>query len=240
MSVGDETWYVLAHMNAKRTVTIALLLALTSCGATQSPPAAVSREQADVQPRMSEPAAPVVRVGECPIDWLPPGVVRATSGDETEELAAQIRSWLEDGHALPRVELVRGIVFVKSADDEGADPPYPVSSAAASLRACGLTATWLRAHLRSIFASAAGPDMDGVTCDRNVCCVAGMEYVPNRAIVFRRITEGDEAVWIIESTYEVAEATLSEERVTENRRYVAGELTRLAQGSCPGEPPGLR
>lgn len=180
-----------------------------------------------------------VHAGTCETEWLPEGVVRDLAPEERESLLALVRAWLSSGHERPLIEHRRGILFAKSEYDEGADPPYPSSSSAASLRACGLTSRWLREHLRALFAMAASPDFDGVTCDRNVCCVAGMELVPDRAIVFARVTSNDAPAWVIESTYEVAEAALGDEQVAANRRYVAAQLARERSGTCRGEPPGF-
>ncbi|HEY8428743.1 MAG TPA: hypothetical protein VIL20_10230, partial [Sandaracinaceae bacterium] len=150
-----------------------------------------------------------------------------------------VRAWLAPGPVdQPRIEHRRGVLFAKSAYAEGTDPPYPSSSAAASMRACGLVGAWLRAHLRATFALAASPELGGVRCDGNVCCISGMEYVPERAIVLRRATEGEAPVWILEAAYEVAEAALADEVVAENRRTVARALEREARGGCPNEPAG--
>lgn len=180
-----------------------------------------------------------VHAGTCETEWLPEGVVRDLAPEEREALLAHVRAWLSSGHERPLIEHRRGILFAKSEYDEGADPPYPSSSAAASLRACGLTSRWLREHLRALFAMAASPDFDGVTCDRNVCCIAGMELVPDRAIVFSRVTSNDAPAWAIESAYEVAEAALGDEQVAANRREVAARLARERSGTCRGEPPGF-
>lgn len=226
-----------------------LALAAFGCGgATQAASAPCAREPepiprdepaARTQPDPAEEAPLTVRAGSCETEWLPEGVVTELSPEEREALLALVRSWLSGGGERPLIEHRRGILFAKSEYDEGADPPYPSSSSAASLRACGLTSSWLREHLRALFAMAASPDFDGVTCDRNVCCIAGMEFVPDRAIVFSRVAWDDAPAWVIQSTYEVAEAALGDEQVAANRRYVAAQLARERSGTCRGEPPGF-
>ncbi len=224
------------------------LLAFGCGGATQAAsapcagaPEPIPRDEpaARAQPDPAEEAPLTVRAGSCETEWLPEGVVTELSPEEREALLALVRSWLSGGGERPLIEHRRGILFAKSEYDEGADPPYPSSSSAASLRACGLTSSWLREHLRALFAMAASPDFDGVTCDRNVCCIAGIEFVPDRAIVFSRVTWNDAPAWAIQSTYEVAEAALGDEQVAANRRYVAAQLARERSGTCRGEPPGF-
>jgi hypothetical protein len=223
------------------------ILLLASCGGAPPAPSHVAHEPPTCPPCPSdegppEPAfteaEPNVQVGSCSLGWLPSGVARDVSPADTEALAALVRAWLSSSSgAPPRFELQRGIAFVKTANDEGADPPYPLSSGPRSSLECGLHAVWLRAHLRSMFALGASPDMGGITCDENVCCMAGMEFVPTRAIVFRPAT-GEENAWAIESTYELAEAALAEDVVAANRAYVARELAGHQRGTCRGEPPG--
>lgn len=196
-----------------------------------------------VEPEGDAPGAPAsaplrVRVGECSTDWLPPGVVRDVPPEHTEELVALLRAWLsEEPLDRPRIDLPRGVAFAKSEDDVATDPPHPSWTAAQGLRACGLTARWLHAHLADMFAL--GARHGGVRCQGNVCCMAGMEHVSTRGIVLRRELEHDQPVWVLESAYEVAEGTLRDDVVARNRREVARELGRLAAGACPGEPPGL-
>ncbi len=224
-------------------------LALASCGSTTSPAATPGTTARAACPEHVAPpqdsqrsSPPNVRVAACSVDWLPPGVVRDVPTEQTDELAVLVREWLAPRpRVAPRIDLQGGIVFAKSADDSGADPPHPRSTAATGEHVCGLHAVWLRAHLRSTFALAASHDADAVRCHQNVCCVPGMEYVSDRAIVFRRVeSEGAPAFWVIDSAYEVAEASLRDDVVTANRRDVAGRLARHAESTCAGEPPGYR
>lgn len=225
-------------------VALAALVALGGCGAaTPAPCECHEVEPAQSRAPASEEATEQtlnVRAGECETDWLPSGTAIDLSESDEADLIGRMRAWLGgDPSQAPLIEHRRGIFFAKSADDEGADPPYPSSSAATSMRACGLTSSWLRDHVQATFAMAASPDFDGVTCDENVCCISGMEYVPDRAIVFRRTRLHDAPAWVIESTYSVAEAALGDEYVAANRRYVAEQLARGATSTCPGEPPGV-
>ena len=223
---------------------LALILVLAGCTPAVPPPAAPCQRDGRPPERIEEAPESTegqVRAGECETDWLPEGTVVDLSDAEANELIEAMARWLGgDVSAQPRIDLERGVVFAKSEDDEGRDPPYPSTSSEASMLACGLTARWLRDHVRSVFALAAQPDMGGVTCDENVCCFQGMEFVSDRAIVLRRVTEGAAPAWVLVSAHEVAEAALGEPYATSNRRYVARELTRRAGERCPGEPAGMQ
>lgn len=223
---------------------LALTLVLAGCAPALPPTAAPCPHEERLPERPEGPAEPsarlTVRAGACETDWLPEGTVVDLPDAEAQALIEAMARWLEgDASAQPRIDLERGVAFAKSEDDEGRDPPYPSTSAAASVLVCGLSARWLRDHVQRVFALAAQPEMGGVTCDENVCCFEGMEFVSDRAIVLRRVTEGEAAGWVLVSAHEVAEAALGEPRVTANRRYVAGELARRAAERCP-EPPGLQ
>jgi hypothetical protein len=193
---------------------------------------------APAEPRPSatvdeEPAIPQVRAGSCDVGWLPSGTTRDLSDDDAEALASAVRDWIAgDGSQVIASE--RGIVYAKSEDDRGDDPPYPPEAGPLAARACGLGARWLADHLRARFALSAGPDGDGVVCEENVCCSAGMEYVPHARIVFSQ--DPDRGVWTIDSALFVNEAALGEEYVARNRAFVAAALTRLASRRCGREP----
>lgn len=220
--------------------TLALTLVLAGCTPAVPPPAAPCPR--DELPPIEDASGMELRVraGECETDWLPEGTVVDLSDAEAQALIEAMARWLAgDVSARPRIDVERGVAYAKSADDEGRDPPYPSTSGEASMLACGLSARWLRDHVQRVFAFAAHPDIGGVTCDENVCCFEGMEFVSDRAIVLRRVTEGESEGWVLVSAHEVAEAALGEPYATANRRYVASELTRRAGERCAGEPPGF-
>ncbi len=199
-------------------------------------------EPSAVQPaREQARAAPQVTVGACDVGWLPEGTVVDVSPEETESLAEAMRQWLDEGAVRELlVDTRRGIVFAKSEDDLGADPPYPTRTQAQSTLACGVSAGWLTDSIRSDFARAASPDFGGVTCQDNVCCYPGMEYASRGILVARRETVADTPRWILDAYLQVAEAALGEEHVTRNREHVARALERERRLRCRGEPVGYQ
>lgn len=208
-------------------------------------PAATSARTAPSEP---EPAlgsddhgGPTVTVGACDVGWLPPGVVIETTPEDTEALAAALRTWLGAGAVRElRIDLRRGIVHAKSEDDLGADPPYPTRTGAQSTLACGVESEWLADHVRATFARQASPDFGGVACQGNVCCFSGMEYMSSGVLIARRETIEGTTHWVLDAYVEVADAALGAEAVAANRAYVAAALARERRGTCPGEPAGLR
>ncbi|WP_053236167.1 hypothetical protein [Sandaracinus amylolyticus] len=179
----------------------------------------------------SAPSAPRVIAGTCDTSWLPEGTTRDVADDES--LAREVRAWLA-GEGGRIVAAHDGIVFAKSEDDRGDDPPYPPEASALAARTCGLGARWLVDHLRARLSIAAGPDGDGVTCEDDVCCMRGMEFVPNATVVFHRDPERE--VWGVETALLVNEGALTDEAITRNRRFVADAVRQLAARSCEGEP----
>ena len=192
-------------------------------------------------PPAHEPAGPEVVVGSCDVGWLPADIVTDVPAQETESLAETMRAWLAEG-AMREVfvDRQRGVAFAKSEDDLGADPPYPTHTQAQSELVCGVSSRWLTDHVRARFSLSASPDMGGVTCEKNVCCTPGMEFVSNAILVARRTTVNDEPRWTLDAYVEIAQAALGEEYVERNRRYVSRELTRHRRRTCPGEPPGIQ
>lgn len=196
----------------------------------------------EIEPPPSEASAePRVTIGECDVGWLPPGTVVDTTPEETETLAQAMREWLGEGAVRELlVDTRRGIVFAKSEDDLGADPPYPTRTQAQSTLACGVTATWLTDAIRNRFARAASPDFGGVVCQDNVCCYPGMEYLSRGIVIARRETVADTPRWILDAYVEVAEAALAEEPAARNREYVARALERERRRTCRDEPAGYQ
>ncbi|UJR78421.1 hypothetical protein [Sandaracinus amylolyticus] len=198
---------------------------LAACGGgEQAQPAPIASTGAESR---SEPR---VIAGTCDTSWLPEGTTRDVAD---ASLASEVRAWL-GGEGSRIVASRTGIVFAKSEDDRGDDPPHPPEAAALAARACGLGARWLVDHLRARLSISAGPDGDGVTCDDDVCCVRGMEFVPNATVVFRRDAERE--VWEVTTALLVNEAALTEETIARNRRFAADAVQRLEGRTCEGEP----
>ena len=221
------------------------------CGAHAPCEPCAGDPAASAQPTSSAPApegvgsddgaGPRVAVGTCDVGWLPPEVVIETTPEDTEALAAALRTWLGAGAVRDlRIDLRRGIVHAKSEDDLGADPPYPTRTGAQSTLACGVESEWLADHVRATFARQASPDFGGVACQGNVCCFSGMEYMSSGMLVARRETIDGATRWVLDAYVEVADAALGPEAIAANRAYVADALLRERRGTCPGEPAGLR
>ncbi len=239
---------------------VSIALVLAGCGSStppaECPPCAESTGAVAVQPQpqpdpepeqepdqpIEEPPGPLVNVGECELDWLPPGIVEDVPAEATEQLVEIVRAWIADPTiSPPAIDSRQGILHAKSEDDLGADPPYPTHTQPGSGRACSSESIWLRDHLRAELARQASEDYGGVTCQKNVCCFSGMEYQSDGVVVFRQMpaAEGNPP-WVLRASYEVAEAVIGEEYIRANRAYVARELTRLLRGSCPREPAGFQ
>lgn len=210
-----------------------VLLGACGGGERECPEAPTTGAEAPVVSPVEPMHEPRVIAGTCETSWLPAGTARDLSDADEAALASAVREWLAgEGYRVQPGS--GGIVFAKSEDDRGDDPPYPPEASALAARACGLGARWLVDHLRARLEIPAGPDGEGLVCDENVCCFAGMEFVPHGTVVFARDAERD--VWTVESALFVSEAALSEETVSRNRAFVAGALGRLAGASCEGEP----
>ena len=147
----------------------------------------------------------------------------------TSELDTFVTAWLTDPNApAPSIEYRRGILYAKSADDRGDDPPYPRSADPDAKRVCGNAALWLRDYLRARLAYA------DLSCGEDACESSAAEYVPLQRLTFHRTNDG----WAIDSWTLTYEAALGREYAQENIDFVKTSIAKLAHTSCPGEPAG--
>jgi hypothetical protein len=181
---------------------------------------------------------PLVVAGTCDTSWLPPGLVTDVDDAATLRLVETVRRWIERDD-LPGIDVATGVIYAKSADDTGADPPYPSFVGREGVLACGHNARWLRDHARGLLALHAAPDMgEGVHCTENVCCYAALgEYDSSGTLVFD--LREDERVVLRALAIVADNGTLGEDYVRSERQFVTGELGRHARGRCRGEPPGV-
>jgi hypothetical protein len=175
-----------------------------------------------------------IHAGDCDVGWLPDGMLEDLPFEQSQDLVDAMRQWVGRPSIRGlRIDWSRGIMFAKSEDDLGSDPPYPNHTRAQGQLACGVVADWLADHIQEAFARAA--DFTEITCHDNVCCFSGMEFVSRGILVARTDASAPSHPWIIEAYVEVAEATLVPEVVAAHRKYVREALQRRPQ-SCPDEP----
>jgi hypothetical protein len=185
-------------------------------------------------------ADPVMVAGACESAWVPRELLPAGANRWTEPLVQGMAAWLRGGSegagARPRVRNERGVLFAKSNDDSGADGPEPSFAGALARAACGVEVPWLLSHLRDTIAwhLSAGP----MRCQGNLCCYdAHGEFDSSGLLVFDRTPAGE---WVLVAFAEVADNnTMGPDSVAENRRFVGGELKRLASQRCAREPAVL-
>lgn len=235
-----------------RTMPRALLsLLLFACG-TAPPSAACPRcaTCAEAAPSTVEPAPPdappspdlevrdeahaVVEAGACDLRGVPESMRVALDAEASERLARRVEGWLnEQGGfvATPRA----GVLFAKSEDDLGADPPYPTHVLAQGVHACGVSARWLVSASRATMRARAGADVGPVRCQGNVCCYSARgEYDSAGGVVFAQSEHGH---FVIRAVYQVADnGTLGAEFVAEQYRVVHDHLARLRGQACRAEP----
>jgi hypothetical protein len=205
-----------------------------------------------VEPVEEEPAWARVAAGQCNVSWLPPGLATDVSDEAAARLVEVVRNWVESrrdatrgGNSYPHrrhrpaIDLGRGIVWAKSDDDYGGDPPNPTFIGRDSTLGCGRNALWLAQHARALVAAHAIPDddRDGVRCSENVCCFDALgEGGSSGTLVFRPDEDGR---WVLQAIAIVADnASLGENWVREQRAWVVRQLTARGAERCRGEPPG--
>lgn len=218
-------------------VSVVMLRASAPRSLPAAPPRAISPEPvppaADAEPDEVPPRA---TAGTCNVSRVPASMVQRLSDEDAAALVTLVNDWLDAPTPFgprPDIEHRRGIVHVESEEDRGDDPPYPRSAGPEAQRVCGSAAAWLRTHLRERLRR-----VEGLACQGNVCCYAGMEYMPTGFVVFHRAEGEDGPAWVIEGWVQVHVAALVDEIATANWRHAETALRRLADTRCPGEPPG--
>lgn len=204
----------------------------------ECPPASGGSEVTPEEPPAEEPAGPAVAAGACDVSWLPPGLAADVDDAATERLLEMMRGWLVS-RDLPGVDVAAGVVYAKSEDDTGADPPYPSYVGREGTLACGRNAVWLRDRARSLLQLHADPEMgDGVRCSENVCCYSALgEYDSSGTLVFD--IRADERIVLRALAIVADNGALGEDYVRGERGYVTSELARRMRERCRGEPPGI-
>ncbi len=221
----------------------AALGVLVGCGASAAPlcpePVAPPPDPATAGPQAgAEPAEPepwAIR-GECNLAGVPESMRQTLTDEESDALIARMHEWLESdwhGFAIPEQT---GMLFAKSEDDIGADPPYPRSFLAQGVHACSLEGEWLLAGIKQAFRRHGAPESRNapIACAHNVCCYTALgEYDSAGGIVFARSPNG----WQVRAAYQAADnGTLMQETIDGSYRVVRGHLERLAEETCAGEP----
>jgi hypothetical protein len=204
----------------------------------QCPPVPESGGSEVAPPETPEEGDPAVAAGECDASWLPPGLAADVDEAATLRLVEMVRGWIAS-RDLPGVDVAAGVVYAKSEDDVGADPPYPSFLGREGTLACGRSAVWLRDRARSLLQLHADPEMgDGVRCSENVCCYTALgEYDSSGTFVFDM--RPDERIVLRAIAIVADNGTLGEEYVRGERGYVTSELARRSRERCRGEPAGI-
>lgn len=176
-----------------------------------------------------------VEAGVCDLRGVPESMREALDAEASARLVEEVDRWLngEGGFVVvPRA----GVLFAKSEDDIGADPPYPTSVQAQGIHACGVESGWLANAARQSLRARGGPYRNGpIRCQGNVCCsLARGEYDSAAGVVFVPRQGGSFA---IRAVYQVADnGTLGGDFIAEQYRVVHGHLDRLSSRTCSGEP----
>ncbi len=179
-------------------------------------------------------------------DSPPPSAVTGTCGAllagvktdlndaDAAELVELVTGWMRSQDR-PRIDARLGVLFAKSEDDLGGEPPYPSFVRESATRACGLSALWLVDHVAQDFRLHGNPQDSGIRCDENVCCFpAMMEYDSSGTATFRKTSDG---AWVIESYVEMADnGTIGLEHVQQAQARVRAAAARASRQRCAGEP----
>lgn len=229
--------------------TLFFLCLIAACGAQESGPAttpeSVSCPPAEAlecpAPAVVEPVTATVepeeiqvRVGECDLAAIPAALIEETTPEQSQAVVAAIQAWV-NGHGAPWLLPREGILFAKSEDDLGADPPHPTWTREQGTRACGQQTLWLRDRLLAQLRLHGSADYGSpIQCTGNVCCYSALgEYDSGGGIVMSSQGDG----WRLRAGYEVAiNGTVSTEHAGGVNEQVKRRLQRLLRGRCAGEP----
>lgn len=236
--------------------TLLVLFLVTACGApsggpTTTPellscPPAESVECPQPEPATEPVAATtpdepaderVVVAGACDLSAIPAALIEETTPEQNDAIIAAIHSWV-NGQSAPWLIPREGILFAKSQDDLGADPPHPTWTREQGERACGVQTLWLRDRLLAQLRLHADPGYGNpIQCTGNVCCYSALgEYDSGGGIVMSSQGDG----WRLRAGYEVAiNGTVSTEHASGVNEQVKRRLQRLLRGRCAGEPAAL-
>ena len=235
--------------------TLLVSLCLSACGAPSSGPATTPEPlhcppaeniecpaPAEAPPPLETPedTAPAeaterqVIAGTCDLAAIPDAMIEETSAEQNEAILAAVRQWV-NGQSAPWLVAREGILFAKSEDDLGADPPHPTWTREQGERACGVQTLWLRDRLLAQLRLHADPGYGNpIQCTGNVCCYSALgEYDSGGGIVMSSQGEG----WRLRAGYEVAiNGTIGAEHAGGVNEQVKRRLQRLMRGRCAGEP----
>lgn len=231
--------------------TLSIALCLAACGSPASPattpeplscpptesvecpveaPVVVEAPPADEE----EPTERQVIAGECDLDAIPAAMLEETTPEQNEAIITAVREWV-NGESAPWVVAREGILFAKSEDDLGGDPPHPTWTQEQGERACGVQTLWLRDRLLAQLRLHAHPEYGSpIQCTGNVCCYSALgEYDSGGGVVLSSQGDG----WRLRAGYEVAiNGTIGGEHAGEMSEQVKRRLQRLLRGRCAGEP----
>lgn len=190
-------------------------------------------DEGQQNPALAEKALARVERGTCNLAGIPAFLQTKLSVEEQEDLRVEVERWLRDVGNLwvvPRA----GVLFAKSADDSGADPPHPTFVKAQSQHACGIEARWLADATRVSMNQHAAYGAP-IICQDNVCCYAALgEYDSAGGLVLSRTAPHS---WQIRAVYEVADnGTLLEDRIAADYELVRQQLRKFEGRECKNEP----
>lgn len=246
-------------MLTRRSVeTLFALVLFSACGAPSNssnttPPVCPPAESIECpEPAPTEPPAEPVEVatepvaqeatpeerqvlaGACDLDAIPAGLIEETTPEQNEAIIAAVHGWV-NGQSAPWLIPREGILFAKSQDDLGADPPHPTWTREQGERACGLQTLWLRDRLLAQLRLHADPGYGNpIRCTGNVCCYSALgEYDSGGGIIMSSQGDG----WRLRAGYEVAiNGAVGADHTSEVNEQVKRRLQRLLRGRCAGEP----
>ncbi|MFT5357398.1 MAG: hypothetical protein ACI9KE_004633, partial [Polyangiales bacterium] len=221
-------------MLIRRSFEALILVFSMACGTPATAPAAAPDCPPPEALECPEPPAAVdpveaveiqVVAGECALSAIPAGLIEETTAEQNEVVIALVRDWV-NGKRNPWLSPSEGILFAKSEDDLGGDPPHPTWTQEQGTRACGHQTLWLRDRLLALLRLHADPEYgDPIQCSGNVCCYSDLgEYDSRGGVVFSQEGEG----WRLRAGYEVAvNGTISGEHADELREGVNVQLQGL-------------